>query len=125
MTDQILIAKMIEDNATRIEELKASLERNANSNSIVSHSWVVVMPLVGCMKYDLEKIAGSRRFKASNPTFAGRADRANRYTKEDAIVLAADTRNGADEYGTAMHWTDAAKAEIENSEKLNETLRAL
>jgi len=122
-----LIAHMIETNTAAIVKLQDALDREANSNSLVSHSWVVVMPLLGCVKYTLTPIRenGRRRYQASDAMPAGRADTANRYTKEDAKVLAADTVNGSGEYGRAMHWTDRAAEEIAELEKLNETLNNL
>ena len=124
MTNKDTFADMFAKNAARLEKLETALAREAASNSLVSHSWVVVMPLLGCMKFDLTPIRenGRTRYETSNPQPAGSADVANRYTKEDAKTLAADIRNGAGEYGRAMHWTDAALAEIAGLKDVQEML---
>ena len=110
----------------RIAYLQGDLELEAQSNSIVSHSWVVVMPMVGCMKFDLGRIPGTGQFIAvgGEPTNKV-ASRSNRYVKEDAIKLAADCVNGADERGVAMHWTDAAKAELAKNLEALEVFKSI
>jgi hypothetical protein len=122
----IELDKMIADCHADIEALESALDRHAKGCSLVSHSWVVTMPGLGCMTYELER-ERSGKYRATGARYGGIACRASRYTREDAKKLAADTHNGADMYGTAMHWTDAARAEIEqnrNNVKLFKELKA-
>lgn len=112
--------------ARNSEIISATAEALTKGNVIESHGWVVVLPHTGCVKFDLTEIRIGRktRFKASNPVQAGPAYKANRYTEQDARILAADTKNGSGEYAVAMHWTDAAREELVKLREVNELFSA-
>lgn len=103
------------------DELAEHQQMLASSlRTLVSHGWVVVVRSPSFAEGGMDTIMATDFLvegqKVTNPRMASLL-RCSRFTKEDAIVVASGTHNGAGETGEAMSLVAALRhkiAEIEN-----------
>lgn len=123
MTDQIAI-KMLENT---ISETKAFVERIENAKikySLVSHGYVVWNPVAGMPLSYTFKDLGNGRKQATGGGVVGIMF-AERYTKQDATALAADTLCGPDKVpAVAMFINDAIDLTISGQTELVKKLES-
>jgi hypothetical protein len=109
-----LATNYVADFRSSSKALKTALIEHAGASMLVSHSWLVIMN-DAAMIYDLTPFKdeqGRTRYNVANPRNGGPIETVARYTKADAEQLASLTTDGNGDNAIAMHWTDAAEAEI-------------
>ena len=116
------IETLIEDNNAATARIERALEMS--KNTLASHGWIVTFPgdITCAYQFDVVDHPDLKgRKMAVNPRI-GSPDRVNRFTKEDAQRVAADCRSGNGEALVAVHWIDAAEAQLESLRNINTTL---
>lgn len=111
-------ADLIAQANERIVELRNA--QKALRNVILGQGYVVLSDIGMALNFEVDPTTK----EVKNPTSAGGAHKAVRFTKQDAENIAAAVIDGNGKPGKAVHILDALRDSIVDQEKLIETIRA-
>lgn len=107
-TKPTMLTTLIDNFATRVDEINAILDREARSPMIVGQAWIVTNAYGIPIKFEVKP--EGKQYRATS-VGSGKVESVNRFTREDALKLAVAVG------GASIHWKDALEQQRDDLEQ--------